>query len=737
VPTSSQHIELPPGISKKYRAIRVLGVGGFGTVYEAVQEGLERTVALKVLSDKAFADQDAVGRFIHEAHVASRISHPNVVSLLDFGVDGEVGYIAFPLVEGCTLRDKIRLGPMATGPAMLIGIGLADALAEIHRQGVIHRDLKPENVLLDEKGRPMLTDFGISKSAESAVKTREGIIFGTPGYVAPEQLEQERASPLSDQFSLGVIIFEVLSGRRPYAGDTPAEEAMARIKQPPMHIRSLLPKIDSGVASVVMLMLARKPEDRYKDLRSVHRALQLAAVKLPMEDPEDLSLPGQQLPLLSSRRMAVVPAPAAGESLDLGAHDTPVLKSSSRISRVNQTAAIARSGLSKVSPWPAALTRQRLALAGGCAALAVFGGCCLWWRSGPPEPAEPAKPPVVASQPPGGPSTAPEETRNGAAQVPAAVARSAAPVSFRRLIFPDCARLGTTEEGTQETLDAKRCKVRRWLESWRETCGHPVPGDFVLAVRERRSPAAALPMLELFESAPAMEAATALASLREAGELGEPERVDAGLLLLKKHTGHAAWVWKAFGSGLAQDAQFTFPKLFHVAVSEFYPDWNHLWQVARTATWEDRAAALSEWVSFHRALDEERVAWSKEAPRHNALGELMSVDLAREDPGFALTRLWRLRLQGQFRLAMPLWKRASERLERASPSMQEGERLTMRAWMAFEGCLLGLAVRDLGMALRLSTHGKKLMGQCEADPGARTLGLAAWPEWPQVESVGR
>ncbi len=729
---SSQHIELPPGISKKYRAVRVLGVGGFGTVYEAIQADLERTVALKVLSDKAFADQDAVGRFIHEAHVASRISHPNVVSLLDFGVDGEVGYIAFPLIEGSTLRDKIRLGPMATGPAMLIGIGLADALAEIHRQGVIHRDLKPENVLLDEKGRPMLTDFGISKSAESAVKTREGIIFGTPGYVAPEQLEQERASPLSDQFSLGVILFEVLSGRRPYAGETPAEEAMARIKQPPVHIKNLLPRIDAGVASVVMQMLARNPADRHKDLRSVHRALQLAAVKLPMEDTENLSIPGQPLPLLSSRRLQAVPAAPPAESQDTDEHITPVLKSSSRISKVSQTTSIARSGLPKVGPTLTASmpAKQTLALAGGGLALVLLGAALLWWSGGRQTVPEPAP---IANQPAGNGSTAPTTAPTGPLQVTPPAARASAPVSFRQLRLPDCS--GKTAPA--DPLDSQRCKVRRWLESWRQACGHPVPGDFVLAVRERRSPAATLPMLELFESALASEATTALAVLRDTEGVEMRERIDAGLLLLKKHTGHAAWVWRAFGTGLAPDARFTFPKLFQVALAEFYPDWNRSWQLARGGSWESRAITLGEWVSFHRALDEERVAWSKEAPRHNALGELMGVDLGKEETGFALSRIWRLRLQGQFRLAMPLWKHASEKLERDAPMMQEGERLTMRAWMAFEGCLLGLAVRDLGMALRLSSYGKKLMGQCEADPGARTLGLAAWPEWPQVESVGR
>lgn len=276
--------DLPFELAQKYRPVKLLHKGAFGTVWHAVQLDSDRPVALKFLSEALLTDENAVARFRHEAEVASRIHHPAVVPFLDFGITADAGYIVFPFVEGCTLREKILAGPLPAWPSLLIAIPLADALAELHRHGVIHRDLKPENVLLAGREQPMLTDFGISKSASSTAHTLEGVVLGTPGYVAPEQLVEQQASPLSDQFSLGVILFEMLAGRRPYPAETPAAEALAHVESSAMPIRSLLPALAPGIAEVVMRMLQKNPADRFRSMREVHRVLQLAAQRMPLSE---------------------------------------------------------------------------------------------------------------------------------------------------------------------------------------------------------------------------------------------------------------------------------------------------------------------------------------------------------------------------------------------------------------------------------------------------------------------
>ncbi|MBI3893392.1 MAG: serine/threonine protein kinase, partial [Candidatus Wallbacteria bacterium] len=390
--------DFPESIAKKFRPVKILGEGGFGTVWHAVQIDLNRPVALKVLSDKALCDADAVARFRHEALVASKISHPGVVPVLDYGGEGTHGYIALPLIDGCTLRGRIRQGPMPTQQAMLVAITLADALAEIHRQGIIHRDLKPENVLMENRERPLLTDFGISKSAGSAVQTREGIIFGTPGYVSPEQLEHEKACMASDQFSLGVIVYEVLTGRRPYTGDTPAEEAMARVKVPPHPIRSLLPRLAPEVAEVIMKMLSRLPEQRYKDMRTVHRTLQVAALKATASEKE--AAPADGLRKRTTNSMAVVRGPSDASQ------DTPGVKRPSRNTTLPQTismsrvAVAVRPGVSS-PPRPKAPPVAAIAAAAALGLAAVLGWVAWHHRSAgpaavePPSPTPPVPPPVA------------------------------------------------------------------------------------------------------------------------------------------------------------------------------------------------------------------------------------------------------------------------------------------------------------------------------------------------------
>lgn len=267
-------------IADRYRAVRLLGRSGFAEVWHAVDSSTRQPVAVKVLASSLLGDAEAVERFRHEAEVARGLDHPGIVPVLDVSISTEVCLIVFPLISGCTLRDRIRKAPLATWPALLTAIGIADALVEIHRKGIIHRDLKPENVLLADRARPMLTDFGLCKTIGSSVLTHRGVILGTPGYVSPEQLEEAEVGGASDQFSLGIILYEMLTGQRPFHGETPSQEAIARLHQSAMPILGLLPSLDAGLASIVMRMLHRCPSDRFDSMRTVHHSLQLAAQNL-------------------------------------------------------------------------------------------------------------------------------------------------------------------------------------------------------------------------------------------------------------------------------------------------------------------------------------------------------------------------------------------------------------------------------------------------------------------------
>ncbi|MBI2943884.1 MAG: serine/threonine protein kinase [Candidatus Wallbacteria bacterium] len=713
--------DFPVAISRKYRPVKILGEGGFGTVWQAVQLDLNRPVALKVLSEKALTDADAVARFRHEALVASKINHPGVVAVLDYGVEGSLGYIALPLIDGCTLRDRIRQGPMPTSQAMLVAIALADALAEIHRQGVIHRDLKPENVLMENRERPLLTDFGISKSAGSSVQTREGIIFGTPGYVAPEQLEHEKASPASDQFSLAVIVYELLTGRRPFTGDTPAEEAMARVKSPPYPIRSLLPRLAPEVAEVLMKMLARDPGQRYKDMRAVHRALQVAALKATASEKEPA--PPDRQGRRTTGSMAAVPGPDSSQ-------DTPGGARMSRSLQAPMTVSMTRIPAASRPARYESDSRRSLprALVAAAAVLLVLAAAASAWLLRPRDTAAP--PPAVAVSTPEVPAQPPPTSP----PPPPAAAELVLPAVYPRIASPDCAKL-EGKGGHITPLDVARCEVRRWFSAWDKVAGRTVGGHFSLVVAVKKASKDASTLLELFESAPARRALEALAYLRDSAECQAVERFDAGVVLIRAHAAHAACLWNAFGANLGPDAKFPFPNLFSLPAGGFYSAWERQWKLA--SGWEQQASALGEWVTFHRALEEERILWTPGTAHASALGGATAQSLLREDLGYVMTRLWRLRTRGQHAEALALWTQAESKLRADGPGMAAGKRSTLSAWVYLEGFLLAIFSKNLGAAQLHAAEARKALALCREDRGAARLAIAGWGEWKQLGSLGQ
>ncbi|MGI8550609.1 MAG: protein kinase domain-containing protein [Dehalococcoidia bacterium] len=247
-----------------FRLDAKLGTGGFATVYRARDLRLARDVALKLLHPQFAADEAFLARFDAEARVAAGIRHPNLVTLHDIGAtDAGVPFLVMELLEGETLRlllrrqDAFSLADVATLMAQL-----AAALDALHARQIVHRDLKPENVIVDGVGHATLMDFGIARSLDAASLTVVGQTVGTPIYMAPEQITGGAIGPGVDRYALGILAYELLSGRPPFTG-TPTAVMRAHEAEPPPPLRSLNQRVPAAVATAVERMLAKRPEDRF------------------------------------------------------------------------------------------------------------------------------------------------------------------------------------------------------------------------------------------------------------------------------------------------------------------------------------------------------------------------------------------------------------------------------------------------------------------------------------------
>nr|WP_098485135.1 Stk1 family PASTA domain-containing Ser/Thr kinase [Georgenia soli] len=293
-------------VDDRYEVTSRIARGGMATVYRATDRRLDRTVAVKVMHAHLAESPDFVARFRREARAAARLTHPGVVAVHDQGLAGEASYLTMEYVDGPNLRTLLRRdGALPLGEALSLTDQVLDALAAAHRAGLVHRDIKPENVLLTPEGRAKVADFGLARAVTEATAASTGTVLGTVAYLAPEIVTEGRADPRADVYAVGVLLYELVTGRQPFTGEAPIRVAFqhvnGRVPAPSAVVPWLPKEVDELVAALTARELDERPEDAAAALTLVRRCA--AAL-----DPATLS-----------RRAAVAPSP--GETVTGAARD--------------------------------------------------------------------------------------------------------------------------------------------------------------------------------------------------------------------------------------------------------------------------------------------------------------------------------------------------------------------------------------------------------------------------------
>ncbi len=277
-------------ISGRYRLIAPLGDGGMATIWRAIDEQLDREVAVKLLRPQFSSDPGFTARFKQEARAAGGLSHPNIVGVYDYGTDGPDGeqYIVMELVAGDDLATILRdRGSLSIDDSVRVGIATASALEAAHRKGIVHRDVKPGNILITDDGDVKVTDFGIARAVAEASMTVTGTTLGSVHYFSPEQARGDEVTGASDVYSLGIVLFEMLTGRRPFEADTAAAVALKRLNEDPPTPTSMGHALPPGLEAIVMRAMAREPADRFPDAGALAEAL-----RVWRRDPDATPVPG-------------------------------------------------------------------------------------------------------------------------------------------------------------------------------------------------------------------------------------------------------------------------------------------------------------------------------------------------------------------------------------------------------------------------------------------------------------
>ena len=268
-------------ISERYRLDEKIGSGGMSSVYRAFDPTLERWVAIKLMHRDISHDPDQLERFRREARAVARLNHPHVVTVIDAGEDDGAPYIVFEYVDGETLKDRIRrLGRLPVSEAVAYAIEIGRALEAAHASMLVHRDVKPQNVLIDPDGRAKVTDFGIARSLEAQGLTATGRVLGTTDYVSPEQALGHEVTGQSDIYSLGIVLYEMLTGETPFKADTQVAVAMQHVREPLPDVQRRRPEISASLAAVVERATSKETQNRYQDVSEmVHDLEEVLAIE--------------------------------------------------------------------------------------------------------------------------------------------------------------------------------------------------------------------------------------------------------------------------------------------------------------------------------------------------------------------------------------------------------------------------------------------------------------------------
>jgi serine/threonine-protein kinase len=270
---------LQEALGKQFTVGPLLGQGGFAVVFRSRDHSLNRDVAVKVLDTAGAPAPTLSERFVREAQTIARLEHPNIVPIYEVGQQAELLYLAMRCVDGPTLRQLLGSRPMrrlSPGDAARVARAVADALSYAHAEGVVHRDIKPDNILLDKRGNVLVTDFGIAKAAQAATSaqlTTEGMIIGTPQYMSPEQAAGDTVDGRSDIYSLGIVLYQMLSGGPPFDGESSAKIIAQQLTAVPRDIRELRSDVTRELGAILTRMLAKDPGQRFQSAAEVSRAL--------------------------------------------------------------------------------------------------------------------------------------------------------------------------------------------------------------------------------------------------------------------------------------------------------------------------------------------------------------------------------------------------------------------------------------------------------------------------------
>jgi len=268
-------------IGDRFRLEEKVGSGGMSSVYRAFDPTLERHVAIKLMHRDISNDADQLERFRREARAVAQLNHPHVVTVIDAGEDDGAPFIVFEYVEGETLKDRIRrLGRLPVAEAVAYAVEIGRALECAHSHMLVHRDVKPQNVLIDPDGRAKVTDFGIARSLEAQGLTATGRVLGTTDYVSPEQALGHEVTAQSDIYSLGIVLYEMLTGEAPFKADTQVAVAMKHVREPLPDVQRRRPEISAALAAVVERSTAKETKNRYATVdEMVHDLEEVLAIE--------------------------------------------------------------------------------------------------------------------------------------------------------------------------------------------------------------------------------------------------------------------------------------------------------------------------------------------------------------------------------------------------------------------------------------------------------------------------